>query len=140
MGLFKDVYEHHMYELSFENIELMLRAVYFIENSDDIIHKNYTVIRTLPQSALTEYVEENFEAYMALTLEHCSGEIVDDYAVVLLVLNNQMLDRTLKNRYISVLSTVLLDLSDVNDTELWATLIEQEIVAPTVQNLVVYYK
>lgn len=139
MGLFKDVYEHHMYELSFENIELMLRAVYFIENSDDIIHKNYTVIRTLPQSALTEYVEENFEAYMALILEHCSGEIVDDYAVVLLVLNNQMLDRTLKNRYISVLSTVLLDLSDVNDTELWATLIEQEIVAPTVQNLVVYF-
>lgn len=139
MGLFNEVYKHHMYKLSFENIELMLRKVYLIEDSGDIVHKNYTMIRTHPQSALTAYVEENFEAYIASILEHCSGEIVDDYAVVLLVLNSQMLDRTLKNRYISVLSTVLLDLSDVNDTELWAVLIEREIVAPSVQNLVVYF-
>ncbi len=139
MGLFKEVYEHHMYELSFENIELLLRKVYRIENDDDIIHKNYTLVRTHPQSALAAYVEENLGAYIALVVEHCDGEIVDDYAVALHVLNSQMFDRTLKESYISVLSTVFSGLSDVNDTDLWTALIEQEIVVASVQNLVAYF-
>jgi len=138
-SLFSEVYEHYMYVLSFENIELMLRKVYNVENVSDIIHKNYTLVCTHPQSALATYIGENFEAYIAEILEHSDGEVVDDYSVALLVLNSQLLNGSLKNRYISVLSTVLSNLSDVNDTNLWPALIERGIVASSIQNLAAYF-
>lgn len=139
LNLFSEVYEHHMYMLSFENIELMLRKIYCVENGSDIIHKNYTLVCAHPQSALAIYIEENFGAYITEILDHCDGEIADDYSAALLVLNSQILDESLKNRYISVLSTILSDLSDVNDTNLWLALMEQGIVAPSIQNLVAYF-
>lgn len=138
-SLFSEVYEHHMYVLSFENIELMLRKVYYVENVSDIIHKNYTLVCTHTQSALATYIGENFEAYITEILKHSGGKVADDYSVVLLVLNSQLLNESLKDRYISVLSTSISDLSDVNDTELWTALVEHEIVEPSVQNLVAYY-
>lgn len=43
--LFDKVYENNLYDLTFKNIELMLRSQYKVKSSYDIKHKNYTIIR-----------------------------------------------------------------------------------------------
>ncbi len=43
--LFDKVYENNLYDLTFKNIELMLRSQYKVTSSYDIKHKNYTIIR-----------------------------------------------------------------------------------------------
>ena len=77
-ALFRAVYQSSLYELNFENLKLMLRQIFGIENEDDISHKNYTQILTQPDSPLTQYVDENINEYLYVILQASGGAISDD--------------------------------------------------------------
>jgi hypothetical protein len=70
-ALFDMVYENNFYNLTFENIELMLRTQYDITDSYDIAHKNYTLIQKRPDSPLLFYVDKNLQFYMKEVVMNC---------------------------------------------------------------------
>lgn len=138
-NLFNAVYENSLYELSFENIELMLRKIYGVEDGDSIIHQNYTTIKSKPYSSLATYIACDLPEYVRIILIHCDNEITDTETNAIALLNSKDIDTELKSKYIAVLTTKITDISEVTDSALWQFLLDREIVVASVENLVHYF-
>ncbi len=138
--LFDEVYRHSLYTLSFENISLMLKKEYGIKSDSDIAHKNYTLIKSQVDSPLAEYISENMSMYTELVLSNCNGKITDDEGVVINFLNNGDVDIEAKNCYIDMLITTITDLTQVTEKDLWADMLNREIVIFSIFNFIHYFK
>lgn len=139
-ALFDEVYQYSLYTLTFENISLMLKKEYRIESDSDIIHKNYTLIKSQADSPLAEYISENMSVYTEIALINCNGNISDDEGVAISLLNNADVKLDAKKRYIELLSTVIDDITQVAEPELWPTMINQGIVTFSVINFINYFQ
>lgn len=137
--LFEAVYSHSLYDISFENIKLMLQRVYGIVDEEAIVHKNYTVIHCDPESPLAEYIDAHLSKYMNILLTYCGDEIADDAIWAISLLNNEKIDAEMKRRYIALLTTKITNISDVTDNGLWGQLLDRKCVAFTTANLVQYF-
>lgn len=137
--IFKCVYEENMYELTFENIKLMLCTQYQNYKENDIVHKNYTLISKEPDSPLAMYIDFNLEIYMAEILSNCEGFIEDDEKDAINILNATSIKSVTKEKYIELLKTVLRDIQTVQTLELWQVLLGHNTVFPTIHNIVSYF-
>lgn len=138
--LFDKVYEHNFYDLTFDNIELMLRTQYEIASQYDIKHKNYTIIKTIADSPLAKYVDANFQSYLEEIIENCEEKIEDDESGALDILNNNSVDDEIKEQYIALLNATIVDITKVNNQGLWKLLIVNRIVKMSVSNVVCYFQ
>ena len=138
--LFDEVYTNCMYELSYENIELMLTVEYEINNKDDIIHRNYSLVQSNQGSPLANYVAKNISMYISIIIDKCVGSISDDEAMVIMLLNNENIETDKKIKYIDLLITKITDLSSINDKNLWTELLNADEVLFSVTNFVNYFK
>ncbi len=64
--LFHAVYKESLYEINAENLQLIQREILGSKNEDDFIHKNYTVLCSNSDSAITQYVNQNINKYFTL--------------------------------------------------------------------------
>ena len=103
------VYENSLYELTFENIELMIKSMYGECNSYNIEHRNYTVIQKNIDSPLVRYVEININRYANEYLENCNGLIEDSEDAAIKFINSEKLLDDMQEKYIHVLETVVSD-------------------------------
>lgn len=138
-ALYDSVYEHDMYDLTFDNIELMLKTQYNVSDSFEIYHKNYTLVRSNSNSPLATYIDGNMQLYLEEVLLKCDGTIEDDEEIVLYILNNENINDDTKMRYIEVLKTVISDITQIENVELWKLLVQKDILSHTVINIVTYY-
>lgn len=138
-ALLDEVYRRSLYTLTFENITLMLRKEYGIESDSDIIHKNYTLVKSQADSPLARYVSENISAYTEIALTNCNGNISDDESAAIGLLNNDNVEIATKKRYIELLSTVISEITQVAEPDLWTSMISRRIVAFSVNNFINYF-
>ena len=138
-SLFEEVYRNSLYTITFENIALMLRKKYGIENDSDIVHKNYTLIQSNECSPLAVYISENMPAYTEITFIHCNGYISDDELVAISLLNNSNVENAAKKRYIELLSTIINEITQVIDPDLWTVIISRGILAFSEVNFINYF-
>lgn len=138
--IFDEVYKHNLYEISFENISLMLKIQYGINSGYDIMHKNYTLIRRQEPSPLASYISENITEYTEIILDNCGGKIEDDECMVISLLNNGEIEIEIKKQYIGMLCTTITDIGQVNESSLWTELMDREIVIFSVPNFVKYFQ
>ena len=140
MELFTRVYENDLYELTFENIKLMIMSKYKENNLYSIEHRNYTIIQADPESPLALYVAKNIEKYINEILENC-GDIIEDseeYAIELV--NTLAIGGNKQRQYVEYLTTIISDISSIKDTRFWETMLEEGIVQKTVPNIIYYYE
>lgn len=138
--IFDEVYKHNLYEISFENISLMLKVQYGIESDYDIMHRNYTLIKRQEHSPLAGYILENMTEYIGIILDNCGGKIEDDECMVISLLNNGEVESEIKKRYIGMLCTTITDIGQVNESNLWTELMDREIVIFSVPNFAKYFQ
>ena len=138
--LFDKVYENNLYALNFENIALMYRTKYGIKNERDILHKNYSLVQSQPDTPLATYVANNLSDYLDIILDHCDKLISDEETFALEIINNDYLMLDTKKRYIEYLTTEIKVISEVTDKELWTELLDQDIAQFSVENFVAYFK
>ena len=110
-----------------------------IEKNEDIIHKNYTILCSYPDSEITQYIDWNINEYFDVILQMSNGTINDDEEVVITVLNNQDLYTEYKKSYISVLQTTIDSIKEVTDSTLWSSLLDSGIIKYSEQNIIDYY-
>lgn len=134
--LFKKVYNNSLYVINSENIQLIQKKILNVTNNDDIIHKNYTIMVSHPDSALTQYINQNINEYIDVVIEMCDGKVYDNENVVLNLLNNADLTLEHKQSYISVLETIITNISDIEDTTLWTSLLNADKVQYSESNLI----
>ena len=138
--IFYEVYKNNLYEISFENISLMLKMQYGIKSDYDIMHKNYTLIKGQEHSPLAGYISENMPEYIEIILNNCGGKIEDDECMVISLLNNNEVEIEIKKRYIGMLCTTITDIEQVNESNLWTELMDREIVIFSVSNFTKYFQ
>ena len=134
--LLKEVYNNSLYDINDENIQLIQKEILNVTNNDDIIHKNYTIMVSHPDSALTQYINQNINEYIDVVIEICDGKVYDNENVVLNLLNNADLTLEHKQSYISVLETIITNISDIEDTTLWTSLLNADKVQYSESNLI----
>ena len=126
--LFYAVYGESLYEINAKNLQLIQREILGITNEDDIFHKNYTLLYSHPDSAITQYVNQNINEYFDVVLQISDRTIRDDENVVVAVLNNTDLSIEHKQSYISALRTTINSIKEIVDYSLWSSLLDADIV------------
>ena len=137
--LFGAVYENSLYDLSFENIELMLTVMESLTNKDEIIHSNYSLVSINPSSPLCKYVNCNIEKYISLVLDNCQEKITDKTDALQFIINCEDISDELKRKYIEYLITVVDDISLIDNTSLWAHCLKSDIIKFSENNIYLYY-
>lgn len=138
--LFDEVYENQLFEFTFQNVCLMLRVEYEIENDEDIVHKNYTLIQSKEGTSLARYISLNMQLYSEIIIENCNGIISDDESIVILLLNNNEVETDTKVEYIQLIVTLISDITKISDTDLWKSMLVKGIVNFSVSNFINYFK
>ena len=141
-SLLERVYEANTYEINYENIKLMLQIfndVDVIKDSEAVKHKNYTLVSQNPNSALTEYVEEEIEKYMVMILDNSAGQICDDEEKCLKIINNDSISEDSLNEYIKQLSTKISDLRELVDLGCYNKLLKANLVEYSTENIIEYF-
>lgn len=126
--LFQAVYEKSLYEINAENLQLIQIEILNEKNNDDLVHKNYTILYSHPDSAITQYVNQNINEYFEVVLQISDRTIRDDENVVVAVLNNTELSIEHKQSYISALRTTINSIKEIVDYSLWSSLLDADIV------------
>lgn len=133
--LFHAVYEESLYEINAENLRLIQREILGVKNNEKIVHRNYTLLLSHPDSAVTEYVNQNINKYFEVILQISGGTILDDENVAIAALNNPNLTTEHKRSYISALKTSIVSINEINDVALWSSLLDVDIVQYSVRNI-----
>lgn len=138
-NLFQETYSNSLYDLTFENILLMLKCRYGITDESDITHKNYTLIQSKSDSPLAEYISANMSEYMNVILLNCNGEITDSEECAISLLNCDDISIDKRKEYIAKLVTTLSVISDVSNSSLWTEMLHKKIVIFSVHNFTDYF-
>ena len=138
--LFNMIYEESLYDLTFENVELMLRKQYNVTDSYSIQHRNYTLVQSKGNSPLASYIDFNLGIYLDEILQHCNGQVEDDEDMTLSIINDVSLDDEHKIQYIKALITRISDVISIENVELWISAIQNDIVILSASNAVNYFK
>lgn len=133
--LFQAVYEKSLYEINAENLQLIQREILGAKNADDFFHKNYTILCLHPDSAITQYVNQNINEYFRVVLQISDGNIHDDENVAIAVFNNANLTTDYKQSYISALRTTITSIKEIADSSLWSSLLDADIVQYSEYNI-----
>lgn len=137
--LFDEIYSRNLYEINQSMIFLLLKKVYQLSDNEDFFHKNYSLLRAKPDEPVVNYIGANMDAYISFVCAVCKKEIKDDEINVLAILNHPDVDLSTKERYIKFLSTEIQEISAVDDTTLWPSLIDQNHVPCSKSNILSYY-
>ena len=133
--LFQAVYEESLYEINAENLQLIQREILGAKNADDFFHKNYTILCLHPDSAITQYVNQNINEYFRVVLQISDSTIHDDENVAIAVFNNANLTTDYKQSYISALRTTITSIKEIADSSLWSSLLDADIVQYSEYNI-----
>lgn len=133
--LFYAVYAESLYKITAENLRLILMEILGEKNEEDIVHKNYTLLLSHPDSAITQYVNQNINKYFDVVLQISGGTILDDENVAIAVLNNPDLTVECKHSYISALRTSIVLIKAIDDIALWSPLLNADIVQYSERNI-----
>lgn len=126
--LFNAVYEHSLYEINEENLRLVQKEILGVKSDADINSKNYTILLSNSDSKIMHYVNQNINEYLETVLQMSEGKILDDEFTVLSLLNNTNILLEHKKSYISALRTVITSIKKVEDSSLWTSLLDADIV------------
>ena len=138
--LFDMVYEYGFYDINYENIRLMLIKEHHVNNEDDIKHKMATLILTGADTPLEERMKAEIADFVKVIVENCEGSITDEQNIAVMILNSEMIDMALREKYISYLSTEVTELSSVENKNLWTAMLDCKNAAYSADNIVRYFE
>lgn len=138
--LFDMVYEYGFYDISYENIRLMLIIQHHVNNEDDIKHKMATLILSDEDTPLEERMKAEIADFVKVIVEYCEGNITDEQNVAVMILNSETIDIDLREKYISYLSTEVTELSSVENKNLWTAILDRKNAAYSADNIVRYFE
>ncbi|WP_426043186.1 hypothetical protein [Bacillus pumilus] len=139
LELLEAVYSNCLYEINFDNLKLMLKKFYPVNEDEEIHHKNYTLVLSQPDSHLANYVNGNIDKYVDVILSNSNGKINDEESVALRILNNETIKLDQKESYLKLLQTSITSIVDVGDKDLWILLLKNNLVKYTEENIIEYF-
>ena len=137
-SLLTGVYENNLYVINATNIRLFLSFAYQID--EKIIQGHImTVIMSKKDQPLCEYVCSNLNNTIEIINAMSAEGVDDDEEIILYILNSEQVNEETKEMYISLLKTVLHDLSKVMDANCRDDLLNRHLVDESAENICEYF-
>ena len=137
-SLLTGVYENNLYVINATNIRFFLSFAYQID--EKIIQGHImTVIMSKKDQPLCEYVCSNLNNTIEIINAMSTEGVDDDEEIILYILNSEQVNEETKEMYISLLKTVLHDLSKVMDANCRDDLLNRHLVDESAENICEYF-
>ena len=136
--LLTGVYENNLYVINATNIRLFLSFAYQID--EKIIQGHImTAIMSKKDQPLCKYVCSNLNNTIEIINAMSTEGVDDDEEIILYILNSEQVNEETKEMYISLLKTVLHDLSKVMDENCRDNLLNRHLVDESAENICEYF-
>lgn len=137
-SLLTGVYENNLYVINATNIRLFLSFAYQID--EKIIQGHImTAIMSKKDQPLCKYVCSNLNNTIEIINAMSTEGVDDDEEIILYILNSEQVNEETKEMYISLLKTVLHDLSKVMDENCRDNLLNRHLVDESAENICEYF-
>ncbi len=138
MPLVRRVYEEDLYELNPVMLELWL-AEFYGAPREESLKKSYNYLLRKSDEPLSRRVEENFNEYMEVILNQTECRFVDASETAVTLLNHESISEDTAKAYIRRLDTTIKTMKLVENKAFWPSLLEDDAVPPSSENLLNYY-
>jgi len=139
-SLLERVYRDNSYIINYGNIETMLKVFYSTPDISTLRTANYSVVMAEAASPLASYINANINTYIDVFLAECGETITDTPKNAILLLNNDIIEKSQKKLYIAYLKSTIAELFDIADKDLWGELLNNHTtVEYTAKNIVTYF-
>lgn len=137
-SLLTGVYENNLYVINATNIRLFLSFAYQID--EKVIQGHImTAIMSKKDQPLCKYVCSNLNNTIEIINAMSTEGVDDDEEIILYILNSEQVNEETKEMYISLLKTVLHDLSKVMDENCRDNLLNRHLVDESAENICEYF-
>ena len=102
--LFEMVYSCGYYDITFDNIRMMLINKYNIYKDYDIKHRMATIILSNADTPLAKRMTEKLTEFVEVIIANCEGVIEDDQNAAITILNSTEVRIALRREYINYLT------------------------------------
>lgn len=136
-----DIYDNDRYVLTPQNLHVIFKAypdLFKPFTANDLIQKQYTVIRSSKAKNLSNYVKSNINTYVKEVLLKIRTNTDESLESLLELLNDSNLDDALKEQLIIQQNAVIPSITAV-DSDYWEWLLKNCKVKLTWNNLLDYY-
>ena len=131
------VERNNNYQLNYINVKHILTNRYNLTNCDS--HIIQTVLALNDDAPIKSYFQSNPEALIMSITETDISIIDDNEETVLLILNHDDISVSAKIAYINKLSTIIENLSQATDKDIWNKLLENQKMEYSAENIVHYF-
>lgn len=139
--LLKFIYENNLYVINYSMIKMMITT--FKSNDIDLEKlnfSNYSIIKSSGCNELIKYIDKEIEYYLENVLLELEDNIDESEQNVLHILNDQKVSEDLKIKVIIKNKTLISDLTNIKEKNLWKELFNNNKIKISWQNLFDYFK
>ncbi|WP_031529879.1 YobI family P-loop NTPase [Dyadobacter crusticola] len=138
VDLAKFVYEHQHYLLTDPTIRVVIKQ-YGRYEENDFNTRNFYAITESGCEPLKSYIRQAMDDYITNVYLPLEDNVAEDEAALLVLLNEDKLSSDKKKEIVEKVSTKVIDIKNVKNTEIVQYLLEASRLVPTWQNLIHYY-
>lgn len=141
--IFDTVYQNNKYEINEKMIELFVSRYKQNEINLELLKTaNYTTIKNSGASKLIKYIDSNIEFYIKTVFLKLENNCNESEEIIIELLNDNYADfgPELTIEIIDKNQTPIQDISKITATELWTTLLQEDKIAVSWDNLLYYFK
>jgi hypothetical protein len=131
------VEQNNSYQLNRINVNYILENQYNLANFDSRIIE--TVLALDEEAPIKLYFQTNPEKLVLSVTESDIATIDDDEETALFILNHAEIAALVKTAYIDKLSTIITELNQAADKNIWDKLLEKQKIAYSAENIVHYF-
>jgi hypothetical protein len=131
------VEQNNSYQLNRINVNYILENQYNLANFDSRIIE--TVLALDDEAPIKLYFQTNPEKLVLSITESDIATIDDDEETALFILNHAEISAPVKTAYIDKLSTIITELNQTTDKNIWDKLLEKQKIAYSAENIVHYF-
>ncbi|KDN12298.1 hypothetical protein SALWKB12_1386 [Snodgrassella communis] len=131
------VEQNNSYQLNQINVNYILENQYNLANFDSRIIE--TVLALDDEAPIKLYFQTNPEKLVLSITESDIATIDDNEETALFILNHAEISAPVKTAYIDKLSTIITELNQTTDKNIWDKLLEKQKIAYSAENIVHYF-
>lgn len=135
-----EVIEHNLYKINISNINLFLEKVNSQNIDLDYKTANYSYLLQSSVTYLKQNINNNINEYVEQVLLKLENNTEEEINVVVSLINNSNVKPENVDLLIEKLNFKLSNISEIENTTFWSTLMIEKKIEPSWKNVLLYYK
>lgn len=127
--VWQDVYTNNLYEISRNNLEYVIKKQYQIDNEENILKQNFSLIVSDKEEAMAKYISSNLEEYMNEVYVPFYANNTEETGAIIGFINNEDLSIESRVKLISGMAVIVQNINEVTHVELRSEIVKHKKMA-----------